>query len=283
VQAADKVAALVNKFPGPDSRAVKGKEDLAEVERVLAELLKGGREHVVALVGLLVEPGKGDDSRARYALHALATHVCGAMGRPKRKPFAEALASTLGDAGRPTGVRAFVIRQLQVAGGKEVAEALGQQLADAELCEPAAQALLAIRDGAAEQFRAALPKVTGKQRLTVVQALGVLRDEKSAGALRKLAADPDRDTRLAALWGVANLGAAGGVAAVLKAADAKVPYERIKATQACLLLAERLAAAGQKREAARVYKYLQDTRSEPAEKYVHDSARKALAALAAEG
>ena len=40
---------------------------------------------------------------------------------------------------------AFVIRQLQVAGGKESAPALGKQLADPVLCEPAAQALLAIR------------------------------------------------------------------------------------------------------------------------------------------
>jgi hypothetical protein len=75
---------------------------------------------------------------------------------------------------------------------------------------------------------------------------------------------------------VANLGRADGVDTVLKAADTKAPYERIKATQACLLLAERLTAAGKKAEAARVYKYLQDTRTDPAEKYVRDAARKAL-------
>jgi HEAT repeat protein len=142
---------------------------------------------------------------------------------------------------------------------------------------PAAQALLAIKSGAAEQFRLMLAKVAGKQRLTVVQALGVLRDEKSAGSLRKLIADADRDTRLAALWAVANIGDADSVDAVLEAGDTKVPYERIKATQACLLLAERLRAAGKKHKAARISKHLRDTRTDASEKYVRDAASKALA------
>jgi HEAT repeat protein len=206
----------------------------------------------------------------------LATRVCRKKDGKNRKQFNAALASTLGG-GKPKEVRAFVLRQLQVAGDKAVAPALGKQLADAELCEPAAQALLAIHDGAVEQFRAALPKATGKQRLTVVQALGVLRDEKSAGALRKLAADKERDTRLAALWAVANIGDANSLETVVKAADTKVPYERIKATQACLVLAERLEATGKKAAAGRIYAHLKKARTDASEKYVRDAAEKALA------
>src|SRR4051812_6866587 len=179
MNAAEKLTALVEKVPGPDSRSVKGVEGKAELERVLAEIIKGGRDSVVELAGLLVAPGKGDDSKARYALHALAVFVCHGANRKHRPTFAEALASTL-EQDRPEEVRAFIVRQLQVAGGKEVTAALGRLLADRELCEPAAQALLAIRTGAAEQFRSALAKVGGKQRLTIVQALGVLRDGKSA-------------------------------------------------------------------------------------------------------
>jgi hypothetical protein len=276
MKASEKVAALVEKLPGVDSRAVKGEEGKAEVERILTDLLAGGTDNVVALVGLLAVPGKGEDGKARYALHALATHVCRGTGRKKREMFSKALASTLGGS-RPKEVQAFVIRQLQTAGGKEVVSVLGKQLSDEELCESASQALLAIKDGAAEQFRAALAGTTGRQRLTVAQALGVLRDEKSGAALRKLIADEDRDTRLAAVWAVAAIGDAGSVEAVLKAGDTKVPYERIKATQACLLLAERLRAAGKKREAARIYQHLKDTRTEASEKYVRDVAAKALA------
>jgi hypothetical protein len=273
----EKLAALLDKLPGPDSRSVKGAEGKAEMERILTAILKGGRDSIVELVGLLVAPGKGDDSKVRYALHALALFVCRSSDRKQRPTFAAALASTL-DGDRPADVRAFVVRELQVCGGKDEAHGLGKLLVDRELCEPAAQALLAIKTGAAEQFRSALPKVEGQQRLTVVQALGVLRDGKSAAALRKLTGDKDRDTRLAALWALASMGDAGSVDALIKAADVKTPYERIKATQACLLLAERLRGAGRDTDARRIYKHLKETRTDASEKYVREAAERGLAA-----
>src|SRR5262249_43901767 len=153
----------------------------------------GGKDTVVALVGLLVEPGgKGDDSKARYALHALALRVCAARDEKQRQAFSEALASTL-DGKRPKQVQAFVVRELQVVGRKEAVAPLGRLLNDEELAEPAAQALLAINEGAAGQFRAALPRSKGKPRLVIVHALGTLRDVESAFELRKLAKDSDRD------------------------------------------------------------------------------------------
>ncbi len=276
MKASDKTADLVGKLPGPDSRSVRGDEGKAAMERVLAQVLEGGRDSVAALVELLVAPGKGDDSKARYALHALAVLVCQPANRKQRPVFAGALAGTL-EKERPAEVKAFLVRQLQVCGGKEVAATLGKLLVDPELCEPAAQALLAIRHGAAEQLRAALGRAEGAQKLTVVQALGVLRDGKSAGELRKLAQERDRDTRLAALWALGNMGDGASVDVLLKAADVKTPHERIKATQACLLLAERLRSAGRDSEARKVYRHLKETRTDESEKYVRDAAERGLA------
>ena len=45
--------------------------------RTLTAILQGGRESVVGVADLLTEAGKGDDSKARYALHALAVQVAG--------------------------------------------------------------------------------------------------------------------------------------------------------------------------------------------------------------
>jgi HEAT repeat protein len=155
-------------------------------------------------------------------------------------------------------------------------KAAWQLLADEALAEYAAQALLTIRDGAAEQFRAALPRATGRQRLPVVQALGVLRDAPSADNLKPLATDKDADVRRAAVWALANLGDVGSADLLLKAADGE-GYERIEATPACLLLAENLLAAGSRKEAVRIYTHLRDTRTEPAEAYVRDAAARGLA------
>src|SRR5262245_21139039 len=156
MKSSDKLTDLVARLPGPGRKGgILDKVDKKAVEEVLAAIHGGGKENVVGLVGMLLEPGKGDDSRARYALHGLAVYVCRLKEREPRRRLAEALASTLGGE-RPKAVQEFVIRQIQVCGGKEVAPALGKLLLDDRLFEAAAQALTAIKDGAAEQFRQAL-------------------------------------------------------------------------------------------------------------------------------
>jgi hypothetical protein len=272
------LAALVNKLPDPDEQGMLSNIDKQVVENVITEIHKGGRDSIVGLIDMLVEPGKGDDVKPRYALHCLAVYVCKLQNPSQQQAFTTTLASQLGD-NRPKAVQSYIIRQLQIAGGKEVASSLGNLLCDEELCQDAAQALVAIGDGAAEQFRDALPKAAGKCRLTIVQNLGVVRDARSANLLRQFVNDTDRDTKLAAAWALANIADTGSIDTLLKAADTENPYERIKLTQACLVLAEKLLTAGKKNEAAKIYTYLRDTRTDASEKYVRDAAMNKLAAI----
>lgn len=268
---------LVNRLPDPDERGLLSNIDKEIVDNVTLKIHKSGRRGLIALIDMLVEPGKADDVKPRYALHCLAVYVCKLNEEGPRRSFAKVLASQLGG-DRPKAVQKYLIQQLQVAGGKEVAPALGQVLLDEQLCESAAQALVAIGEGAAGQLRSALPKVEGKSRLTIIQNLGVVRDAESVSALKIALGDKDREIRLAAGWALANIGDAGSVDLLLKAADAEGTYERIKSTKACLLLAEKLVAAGKKDPAVRIYKHLHETRSGSDEDYVCDAANKGLAA-----
>jgi HEAT repeat protein len=274
--APEQLKALLDQMPDPDANGTFANIDKDKVESIVPELHKGGPDTVIGLIDLLVEPGKGNDIKPHFALHLLAVYAC-KLGEDKpRASFAQAVASQLG-AQRPKGVLKYLIQQLQVAGGKEVVKAVGKFLTDEELCESAAQALVAIGDGAAAQFRAALPKASGKCRLTIIQNLGVLRDARAVSALKQAASDPDRDIRVAATWGLANIGDASSVDGVLKAASAD-GWERTQATKACLLLAERLLASGKKDQATRIYTHLRDSRTDPAERYVREAAERALAA-----
>lgn len=268
------VAGLVATLVVPDRNARAADVDRAATEKALAAILAGGKENLVALVELLKAPGSGDDSKARYALHALATRVCATKDERRRQAFAEALASTLGGA-RPKPVQAFVVRQLQLAGGKEAVAPLGKLLADEELAETAGQALLAIKEGAAEQFRAALSKARGKARLVAVHGLGALRDAGSAAELRKLAADKDAELRQTVWWALANTGEAGAVDVLIGATKAE-GRERVKAASACLLLAERLAEAGKKKEATKLYEHLRDRFTAEHEAHFREAAKRAL-------
>jgi HEAT repeat protein len=226
---------------------------------------------VLGLIDLL------DDVKAHYALHALAVRMCGGDDKA-RAEFATAVASQV-TSQRPSAVRKYLIEQLQVAGGREVVEPLGKALLDPELCDAAARALAAIGDGASQALLAALPRVKGAGRLSVIKKLAVLRAAEAADVFVAALSDGDANVRIAAAWGIARMGAASAADALIKCADAHEGWERINETDACMALADGLGAAGKKKEAAAILTHLVKTRTDRAELHVRDAAQRALAGL----
>jgi hypothetical protein len=278
--ASEELKAIVDQIPEPAKNGTYVDMDAEKMERIdkaVLQLRKGGPDSVLGLIDMLVEPGKGDDVKAHFALHLLAVRLTTPGEEEARGKFALAVASQLAG-GRPNAVKKYLIEQLQVAGGKEVVEALGKALLEAELCDTAARALAAIRDGAAEALLAALPKVQGRSRLSVIKKLAVLRAEQAGGAFRQALADADPDIRIAAAWGIARIADASAAGALLKTAEAHEGWERINETDACLVLADHLVAAGKKAAAAAIYTHLQKTRTGDAEFHVRDAAARGLAA-----
>jgi HEAT repeat protein len=274
----EKLKALVDQMPNPDGRGMFTENiDKQKIETAIVEVYQGGRENTLGLIEMLADPGRDEDVKPHYALHCLANYVLVAGDETARKEFSETLASQL-QSDRSDYVKGFLCQALQWAGRREAAPALGKLLLNEALVEAASMALTAIRDGAAEQFRAALPKAQGTCRLNIVQGLGAVEDRQSAEALRAALSDPDREVRSAAGWGLARIGDPGSVDALLTAADTPAGWERIQAAKHCLMLAENLAAAGNKDLAATIYKHLRDTRTDPSERYVREAAEKALAA-----
>ncbi len=268
----ERLKALVDRLPDPDERGMlTAGIDKQEIEQAVAEIAAGGREQVAGLIAMLGEPGSEENVKPHYALHCVVGHVLTSGDEQARRELCETLAAQLEDELSDDN-KAFLCQELQWAGGPEVAAALGGLLLDEALVEPATMALTAIGDGAAEQFRAAVPKARGKCRLNVIQGLGAVGDAQSVDALQKALSDPDREVRLAAGWGLARLGDAGSVDALLKAADAEPGWERIQAAKHCLVLAEKLKTAGRKDLAQRIARHLCDTRTEPDEKYLRDAA-----------
>jgi HEAT repeat protein len=268
------LARLVEKFPAPGGDRKLSNPDKQAMDDALAQLVKLGRAAVDGLVGALVDPSQGTDTQVRHALHALATYVSGQKNDQPRRDVAQALASTL-DGDRSKEAKGFVIRQLQVCGGKEVVDALGKQLTDEDLCADAAAALLAI-GASGEPFRKAIPQAKArKARLSLIQSLGTLRDNDAAAELRAAIKDDDGDIRQTSLWALANIAQPQDADLLIKAASAN-GYEGIQAKKSCLLLAERLFAAGHKDPAAKIYRHLGDDKQP---EYIRDTAQRGLAAM----
>jgi hypothetical protein len=278
------VAALVGRLPDSDdpgkTSTFTGPKPEAAGE-IFSRILAGGKESLLELIGIVKDVGDPEfkDFRPEYALHALAVHV----GRPgmekERQTYCDAVTSALQEGKLPKAVLGILIRKLQVAGGKDAVKVIGKYLADEDLCEYAAQALLAIKEGAAEEFREALGPSKGRCRVTILQALGVVRDSGSVDALKGALGEGERAVRVAAAWALGNIGDAAAADAVMKAAMAEDGWERIQATKACLVLAERLLASGRKGDAVKIYTHLRDTRKDSPDRYVSEVADKALEAL----
>ncbi len=278
-----RVEELVGQLPNSDQPDAESKftgPKWEVVEKMCAEILAGGREKILALVDLVRDPSRErwTSFRAEYLLHALALYVGVQARREERRLLTETLASRIGGDAASKTVQAILLRELQVTGGRGVAEALGKVLLDEELCESATQALLATRRGAMEQIRAAFPRAAGKCRVTLAQALGVLADAESIDALAGALGDPNREVRTGAVWALARIGDARGIDGVLKATGADDGWESTQAVKAALVLAEKLVADGKKSEAVRVYTHLRERFSDPKEKYIREAAERGLAA-----
>ncbi len=271
--------ALVEQMPAADGREMYTEDiDEAVITTAITGIYKGGREYVAGLIEMLGPPGSRQDVKPRYALRCLANHILTVGDEQARKELTEALAEgLLSDLPKP--IKNFLCQELEWAGGEEAVAALGKLLLDEELVERATMALLAIRRGAAEQLRTALPFAEGKCRLNVVQALGELQDAESTEGLKAALKDADREVRLAAGWGLAKMGDAASLDLLIREADGRTGWERIQATKHCLILAEKLAATDGKRLAKHIYQHLRETRNDAAETDGREAAERALAAI----
>jgi HEAT repeat protein len=235
---------------GPDGKYTGPAPDVTG--KAVAQVLAGGKDALAALIGMLKDPGAGEDYKARYLLHATATRAAGPGMDKERQLLCESLADGLGKAQSPV-VRAYLIEELKWIGGSESAAAVAGLLLDAKLWAPAVDALVAMRAPGA--FREALPKAREPAaKAAMIQALGVLRDAQATDALIASASATDPNIALAAVEALANIGDPKAVDVVLKAADpAGGTYGHLKSAEAALRLGQRLAESGRKADATAIY------------------------------
>lgn len=220
------------------------KKSAADGQRLTAQLARAGASAVLELCGMLKAPGKGKNEKARYALHGLALYVTRPGAEAERAMMEGALIRALAARSDPE-IRAFIIRQIQLAGKDRSVAPLAKLLTDGRLGEPAAQALLRVRaEGVGAAFARALPRVRGAARVTIIRALGELRHTAAAKSILPHAKSADRPTRHAAWFALANMGDRRGLKLLLGAAQSKDARERRVGTRFALLAAERIGEQG---------------------------------------
>jgi HEAT repeat protein len=244
-------------------------DNVAAAKQIAAEIVKLGPGAIKEIAAKVVETGRGNDAKVRFALNGLAHHVSRPGAEDERAMYAKAILESLAEP-RPADVREFLIGMLQRAGRDESVPALAKFLTNESSGDPAARALCAIgTKSAGEALTAALPDAGEANRASILRALGDIRFAPATRQILAYAKATDPVTRAMALYALANIGAPEAVEILSTSmAEAQSRYERSQIVSLYLLLAQRLAEAGQKDEAVRMCRELIKGRNAPSEAHV---------------
>ena len=204
-----------------------------------------------------------DWGKDRGALDQIEKAVVAAHGDAAvRANMEKRLAGVLGS-GTSRAVKDFACRQLSLIGTSASVPALAALLTDKDMSHMARYALERIGDPAAvKAMRKALPKVSGLQKVGVVNSLGMRGDAESAGALLPLLGDSDPQIVSAAAAALGRIATPEAAVALLNF-KAKAPAAlQAVAADACLDAAARVLKRGQVDAAAKIYETL-DSDKEP--------------------
>ncbi len=249
----------------------------AERDALAAELTALGPRAVGDLCARLVPAGAADDTLVRYALDALAVYASRSGAANEKTSFAKALADNLKNAA-PAEVRAFLISELQLAGGKEAIKALTACLGDGRIADPAARALAAIGGENAERnLVKALAGAPTDIRVSIAQALGRLRSRKAVAKLLPLAQDKDGILRMAAMEALAQSGDPAAAPAFERIPLLAPAAERTRTASLYLFYGRRLFENGERKAAEDICRGILKNYLQPSESQVRCQALSLLA------
>lgn len=241
------VASVLEKMP----TANRQQEQL-----LLTDLINPGTSLLMQICDLIVPPGTGDDTKARYALSSLSFYISRSRNIEMRPVYTGSLARALRNA-TDDEVKAFFITQFQLVGTIEYVSDLSKYLDNDRLCEQAAMAMLSISKKHAEsEFMSALGTVSQKNLPTIIHALGQIQSKRAVSEISKYAASDDVLIRQVSLKALGNIGDESSIKILEKASKIEDPYEKALATSAYLQLAKRLSETGETGKSVKICRNL---------------------------
>ena len=194
--------------------------------------------------------------RREFVGTAVAIAVTGCLATVswgQRVTEESALLERLNSPDAPKSEKALVCKRLAVYGGDAAVAPLAQLLTDPELCSWARIALEAIPGEVADTaLRDSLAAVRGRERIGVVNSIGVRRDTQAVEQLGRIVNSPDDAAAGAAAVSLGKIGNAEATVILTKAIASTPASLREQVTAGAILCAERLIREGQRAEAAQV-------------------------------
>jgi HEAT repeat protein len=194
----------------------------AKYNQMIKDLASTGEEGVLTLVERINAPGKGSNSIVDYALSGLSNYVMAPGQEKNREIVANAYVKALNKA-TERETKAFIIRQLQIAGKDESVSALAEYLNEESLSGPAARALAAIgTDAAKGELLGALKNRSGnlKTKKDVVEAIAEAKVTEAEPVLLSMLGSSDTNLQKEVLYALGKVGSTASLSELAKAAQA---------------------------------------------------------------
>ncbi len=240
-----KVADILAQFPA---------DDIKYSDQLVQEIIDLDEAGITGFCNMIVPPGTGDDTQARFAIESLAVYSGAPNREQTRKLVTETLLKAI-DKASDKEVKSFFIRRLKFCGKDECVAPLSGLLNDEKVSGPAVVVLTSIgTEKAASAMLAALDGATGTTQTELIKALGILKYKPATSALTSLA-KKQGEAKKQALCALAEIGEPQAVSTFTDAAKA-VNYsaDASETMISYLHFANRLAEIGNKDAAQKLCK-----------------------------
>lgn len=210
----------------------------------IKDLASAGEEGVLQLIKMMNAPGKGSNANVEYALSGLSHYV--SEGNPnERLVIANGYIKAL-DMVTDREIKAFIIRQLEIAGKDEATAKLSTYLKDESLSGPAARALAAIKTPeAGKALVAAMAGASEKAKKDIIEAIAQMQYADAEMPLKALVGNGDANMQKVVLYALSRTGTAQSLPELATAAEKSgFVMDKTGATEAYIALIKRVLNQG---------------------------------------
>ncbi|MGE5295390.1 MAG: ThuA domain-containing protein, partial [Solirubrobacterales bacterium] len=209
----------------------------------------------VAQSASLVDTVKAYDfGQSREALTAISDQIRAAYGKPEElKKFEASLDEVLQSDAKYAG-KQYACRELSIIGTEQSVPALSGMLTSEEYSDMARYALERIPGEAVDKaLLEAMGKTQGKVQIGIVNSLGERGCAGAAPEIAKMVGNSDQLVSGAAISALGKIGGPDALAALNKAVQSVPDAQKMVAYDALLKIADKMAAAGDKLGASKIY------------------------------
>jgi len=221
-----KVADILSRLPA---------NDLAFNNKLMGDMLLLGETGLNEICNQVIPAGTGDDTRPRYAVESLSRFLS-QKGKETEKAMWEKICIRYAIEQKDFGVQDFFMKQLQLIGGNQSAEAMKIYLGDKELCEPALAVISAIGGKTSETILAeSLKNKELPCAASVMKDLALMKSQLAINEYISWASNDDINIKASAYTAMAQSGNSLAYPVLSKAAkEVSYKWEPTGATAALL-------------------------------------------------